>query len=186
MADQKDDDLELGDNLSMDEEHKDLADGKKIKKWGMIILVAVSVILLAGGFWFVFGGQASSGELKINQPKVKDNLVAVSKNKKPAKYFAFGSDFVVNIGNESQHNLVASLSIMTRDEATYEALKKHKPLIRNGLIELFETYQYEQLQSQQGKLALRKKSLLAVKDVLLKVGEEHQIEAVFFTNFMMD
>lgn len=185
MADDKDE-LELGSG----------DDGQAAKKKSpMMLIIVVAVVLLAGGAggWFFMAGASTDDSAKAAQvadssdaEQSKGDEKAVKAEAKPAKYVPFGSDIVVNIGENTSHNIVVAISIMTRDDETYEAIKKHKPLLRNALIELFEEQDYETMKTLEGKQQLRKKSLETIKTVLVENKEKNQVEAVLFTNFMMD
>lgn len=186
MAGDKDE-LELGSDDNNEQAAK--------KKSPLMLIIVVAVVVLAGGAggWFFMAGSPADDSTKATQvvesagdEQSKDDEKATKADAKPAKYVPFGSDIVVNIGENTSHNIIVAVSIMTRDDETYEAIKKHKPLLRNALIELFEEQNYQSIMTLEGKQQLRKKSLETIKTVLVENKEKNQVEAVLFTNFMMD
>lgn len=178
-----DDDLDL----SNDKEGESSSENTKAKGNKMVLLIGLVMILLIGGGagWFFIAGRDNAPEIAKDKGEAKQQ-VAEEESKKPAKYIPFGSDIVVNLGNNSQHNLVVAVSIMTRDDETYEAIKKHKPLLRNGLLELYEESDFTQLKGVKGKKVLRERSLVVVKELLAGQQEKNNVESILFTNFMMD
>ena len=170
----------MGDELDLSSDEK--GDAKADQKGGsklIIIIIAIVVLVAAGGgAWFMLGGDK---EEKAEVPKE-----VPKETKKEAVYIPFGSEFVVNIGDKEPKHLVIKMTVMTRDDETAAAIKKHKPLLRSSLIEMLEVQDYGKLQTVDGKVQLRKESLETIKTILEKQSEKNKIEAVLFTNFMMD
>ena len=165
-------------DLSSDEEANTEADSKGGSKIIIIIIAVVVLVAAGGGAWFMLGGNK---EKKAETPKEAPKEV-----KKEAVYIPFGSEFIVNIGDKEPKHLVIKMTVMTRDDETAAAIKKHKPLLRNSLIEMLEVQDYGNLLTVDGKVRLRNESLETVKTILEKQSEKNKVEAVLFTNFMMD
>ena len=64
-------------------------------------------------------------------------------------------------------------------------LNQHLPLIRNQLVMLFGSEDFESLMTPEGKQALRDKATLAVKALLEKEVGNPVIESVLFTNMVL-
>lgn len=170
------------DDLDLDtgDVKKEDAAGKGGNK--LILIIALVLVLAGGGggaFWFM------SGE----KTKPVDKVEVVKKDiKMPAEYEPFPAEFVVKLKDRQgdPHHMVIAVSLMTRDAETKKAIKLHNPFLNNGLLELFALQNYEQMKTVTGKKELRQKSLVEVKKLLAEQSENNKVEAVLFTNFMLD
>lgn len=152
------------------------AGGKSKAK--LFLLVAVVVLALGGaGAWFFLGQKAAGehGEAKHVAPSG------------PPIYFALDPPFVVNFeAQQAVRFLQVTVQVMSRDPVTVELLKANDPMLRNDLLMLFGNQKYETLASREGKEALRKEALETVRHVIKTAeGKAGQIEAVYFTSFVM-
>ncbi|MCA9018246.1 MAG: flagellar basal body-associated FliL family protein, partial [Planctomycetaceae bacterium] len=68
---------------------------------------------------------------------------------------------------------------------TVALLANHNPLIRNALVLLFAQQDYLELQTPEGKENLKKQARDKVNELLMNEAEKETIEAVLFTNFVM-
>jgi flagellar FliL protein len=86
----------------------------------------------------------------------------------PAIYFPLKT-FTVNYDvNGRQRFLQAELTLMYRDAAVAKTLEMHLPAVRNGLVMLLSRQVFADLQSAEGKEALRAAALDTVKTVIAK------------------
>ncbi|MBC8025359.1 MAG: flagellar basal body-associated FliL family protein [Steroidobacteraceae bacterium] len=146
----------------------------KSKKMLFIIL---AVVLLAGGggaFFFLKGGKGGAAKAEA-APIV------------PPIYVNLDPPFVVNFEAESMVRfLQVTVSVMTRDPATEEIIKKNDPRIRNDLLLLLSNQHYNDISTREGKEKLRTGALEAVRaDVKDAGGESAKVENLFFTAFVM-
>jgi flagellar FliL protein len=74
---------------------------------------------------------------------------------------------------------------MTRDAKVKEDITKHFPQVRNNLVLLLSAKTYEELNTVEGKAALRKQVLKEVQKVLEAETGKEGIEDVYFTSFVM-
>ena len=81
--------------------------------------------------------------------------------------------------------LQLSLKAMTRDPDVESSLTRHMPMIRNDVMLLFSSKSPSDLVSRSGKEALQAETLASIQDVLERVGGSGEIEAVYFTTFVM-
>ena len=94
--------------------------------------------------------------------------------------------FLVNFQDPGhQHFLQVEVSLMTHDNKVEDQLKVHMPLIRNALVMLYSTQDYQQLMAAEGKQALRQQTRDAIQKILTKETGKPGIEDVFFTSFVM-
>jgi flagellar FliL protein len=144
----------------------------------LIIIVLLAVLLLAGGgigAWLAFapGGKKHTGVKQEPLP--------------PPQYVALDPPFVVNFeGDEQVRFLQVTVQLMSRDPATIEQLKANDPVVRNDLLLLFGGQKYSVISTREGKEALRKQTLAAVRKVVAAAGgKPEKVEAVYFTSFVM-
>ena len=78
-----------------------------------------------------------------------------------------------------------SLSVMTREPDTVDAVQTHLPLIKNSLVMLFSGELYEDLQTAEGRELLRQKTLMAIQDLLKEEIGKPGIDQVLFEDFIM-
>jgi flagellar protein FliL len=158
------------------------AEGEKSGSKKKLIIILAAVVAVAGGAaaFFLRGGDAAAeGEKKAVAKK--------SEHKLPAQYIALDPPFVVNFdAGSSARFLQITVQLMTRELEMVEFLKQHDPVIRNDLLLLLGNVKYEEVQTREGKEALRASALEAVRHILKAEGAEpEKLEAVYFTSFVM-
>lgn len=156
----------------------------------LLIFVAIGVLVLGGGgagAWFMFAGKHDDAAAK---GKGQDKEHAAEKKeapKGPPLFLAMDPPFVVNFQSEQAVRfLQVSAQVMTRDPKTLEELKVADPIIRNDLLLMLGNQKYAAVSTLEGKEQLRKDSLEAVRKVIKENGgEAENVEAVYFTSFVM-
>ena len=144
----------------------------------MIIILLLALILLAGGgvgAWFALGPYGKKAHVARQEPLP------------PPQYVALDPPFVVNFDADEQVRfLQVTVQLMSRDAATIEQLKANDPVVRNDLLLLFGGQKYSVISTREGKEALRKQTLTAVRKVVAAAGgKPEKVEAVYFTSFVM-
>jgi flagellar FliL protein len=146
-------------------------------KW---IIIAVLVLSAGGGgaFMFLKQGKATAEGAEANTKEAPHAS---------AQYFTFDPPFVVNFGGEGNSRfLQLTLGAMSRDVKTIEEIKSNEPAIRNDLVLLYSSQQYETLVSEEGKVKLREQTLAAIrKTVAAEGGKPETVENVYFTSFVI-
>jgi flagellar FliL protein len=146
----------------------------------LILILAIAVVLLAGG---------GIGAYFMLQPSDKDAAHAEKAPEVLAEpiYVALDPAFVVNFeSNELVRFLQVSVQVMTRDPAAVELVKRHDPVIRNGLLLLLSGQNYQTLSSTEGKEKLRQSALEEVRKVVAaQGGKSEDIHDLYFTTFVM-
>ncbi len=104
----------------------------------------------------------------------------------PARYKELGEAITVNIrrGEDRRAILQVRVQLMARDEEVFEGVDSHLPRIRNDLIMRFSEQTLEDVDSSEGKQALREEAVEIINDILESEGEMPGIEAVYFTDFV--
>lgn len=105
---------------------------------------------------------------------------------KPAIYYALKPPVVVDFSARGRRRfLQVEMTLMTRESDVISAVELHQPMLRNELILLIGGYQYEELQSAEGKELLRQACLQALQKRLQQEIGKPGIEQVLFTSFVM-
>jgi flagellar FliL protein len=147
----------------------------------LIIIVAALVLLIGGGAAAYF--MMSSSEDDAEDGEAAEEAV---EEVKPAVYQSFDAPLVVNFEKRGPVKLLqADVEVMARDEATIEAFKLHRPMIRNNLMLLLAQQDYQEISTVEGKEKLRQAMLNEINKVLKERGSEQGVEQVFFTKFVM-
>lgn len=171
---------------------KDAARKKKL-----IILIAIGVVLLllsvGGTFAVIKMMKGHKADTPKDEAAATESATAehaekegASTEKEPVIYFPMEPAFLTNfVVNGRPRYLQMSITLMTHDKATIEAVQKHMPLIRNRLVMLLSGEQFDMLRVRAGREALQIKLTDAVKEVLQKETGKADIEKLLFTNFVM-
>jgi len=168
----------------------------KSKKKLLLVIAAAAVVLIGGGagaYFAFFNGKsektAQDGK-GAKDKNAKDKKKAKEEDKKPklpAQFVALDPPFVVNFEPGSTARfLQITVQLMTREPEMVEFLKNNTPIIRNDLLLLFGNRHVEEVASNEGKEALRKAALDAVRKIVNNEGgKADALEAVYFTSFVM-
>jgi flagellar protein FliL len=161
-------------------------EGEGVEKAGaspkkkIIIMAAIGLIVLivAGAVTFMLlGGDDAAEDGSEEQAQEEVVLPAIYLELSPALLTTFNID-------GRQRYLQVSLSLMSRDQSALDAVEHHMPLIRSKLNAVYGSSDFELIQTEAGKTALIEGSIKAINGILEKEGES-LIEAVYFTNFVM-
>jgi len=181
------------------------ADGKPAKKTGVLIPILassiVAALIAAGAVYFVVGGkksappaessehgggEESSGGESGGHGESSGHGESGKGKKGSTQYFALAPSFVVNLNDpESSRFLQVDIEVMTHDGGAIEATKLHTPQIRSAILLLLGQQKYQDMETREGKEALQKAVLEAIQKILMMETGRPGIEAVFFTNFVM-
>ncbi len=165
-----------------DEEVLDGEEGETTKKSGGgkgLIITIVALLVLGGGgagAWFAFGGHDAKAGKKA---EVAEKL--------PPRYIALDPPFVVNFEAESMVRfLQVTIGVMTREPAIEAIVKENDPRVRNDMLMILSNQTYASVSTAEGKEALRKRCLDAVRAIVKEMGgDDAKVEALYFTSFVM-
>ncbi|RLA03754.1 MAG: flagellar basal body-associated protein FliL [Gammaproteobacteria bacterium] len=198
-----DEDLSLDD---VDEEATEGTEGEAAgskKKLIIIIAAAVVGVLLIGGVaaYFMFSGSEEPTEAEITEVEgsteesaagesVKEAPAETKKVEQPPKgdaiYISVPDPFLVNIKSGKRTRMMQiKIQFMVRSNEAEDMVKLHMPLIRNDLLDYFSLADATEVQTREGRNALKDGSLTVAQEVMkAQVGYE-AIEMVLYTGFVV-
>ncbi|ANG61753.1 flagellar protein [Marinobacterium aestuarii] len=173
--------------MAQDNAVEDGAAGKSAKSGRLMMVAAVLLALLIGGggvaAFFMFTGSDTA-------PAGGDTAAPVVKAK--ALYTKIRTlegrpMFVVTLASDDgkRHFLQTYIEAKSRDQEVVDVLTLHMPLIVARLNALFSTQKFEQLQTMDGKIQLRTEALELLQGILQEKAGRPGVEALLFTNFVM-
>jgi len=144
----------------------------------IIIIAAVFALVIGGVLFFLLSG----GEDAPAESVVSESASTVSS----AIYLSLDPAFVVDFNiSGKQRYLQLDLTLKSRSSAQIDAVKVHMPLIRNSLVLLFSSQDFEELQLSEGKQQLKLAAINAINAILRQETGVEGVEDVLFTNFVM-
>jgi len=130
------------------------------------------------------GKDNKSHETVVSAEKDEKKDEKKSKDDKPS-YYKFTPAFIVNIpSNGRLRFLQVEVQLMAKNEDDVKAIESYAPVIRNDLITLFSSQNYDDLLTPDGKENLRKSSLTLSRKILKDSTGKPCVEQVLFTNFV--
>lgn len=116
-----------------------------------------------------------------DEPEAADGAVT------SAIYIPLKPPFVVNYGGVGRLKYFkAELSVRVKDTVSANSVRHHMPLIRNNLVLLFSRQTDAELESQEGKEALRQAALAEIKTIVeAEDGSSEGILDLFFSSLVI-
>ena len=168
-----------------EEEETQPEGGAKSKKKLFIIIGVVALLLIVNVVAMIFIVQAMKGDEAAAEKEMAAQQPAVPVNAKP-NYVSLSPPFVVNFEDQSLVRfLQVTVEVMTRDPAMVAEIEHHMPRIRNSLVLLFSSQNYQTLSTSEGKVQIRKQALKEVQSILQERTGKPVVEEVYFTSFVM-
>ncbi len=159
--------------------------GKGSKKKLIIILALAAVVLLGGGAAATYFLLAPGSEAETTQATAAPVRLDAIYTK--VRTLEGKPSFVVTLQStdDKRHYLQAFVEAKSRNPVVEEALTLHMPLIVARLNALFSAQSFEDLQSIEGKKALRQEATALVQSIMQEKIGEPGVETLLFTNFVM-
>jgi flagellar protein FliL len=149
------------------------------KKGGnrLVMILGVVVLVLLGGV----------GYLVTRSHSAKAGTEAAAPAPKtPELYLPLDPAFVVNFQDQdSTRYLQVGVTLMTHDQNAVQAMKDSDPVIRNALVMLFSSQTYAGLSDTAGKKKLQSQALDAVRKIVADKTGKPDVDALYFTSFVM-
>ncbi|MBA4501056.1 flagellar basal body-associated FliL family protein [Marinobacterium marinum] len=159
--------------------------GQGSRKKLIILLVLGAILLLGGGAGAAYvllsdKGGAEAADTAVEP--VRSEAIYTKIRMLEGKPF-----FVVMLQSvdKRQHYLQTFIEAKSRNPAVDEALKQHMPLVVARLDELLRSQAFEDLQSIEGKRALRSEATALVQSIMQEKLGNPGVETILFTNFVM-
>lgn len=162
-------------------------------KLKLIIIIVVGLLLAigisVGGTLFFFSkGDKHEGKEDSKEVAAAEDggEGAAPKGKQLALYEQMVPAFITNYNlNGKQRYMQVTVALMARDEEQLKALKVHMPMLRNQLVMLFSSQNFESLMTPVGKEMLRQQATAKVQELAKKETGNLAVEQVLFTNFVL-
>lgn len=172
-----------GDDLDLSVEPKSGLNRKLI-----IVVAAASFVLLAGGAAATYFLTADDGEAEVAAVGESDGKQidgsGPEDRRKPAVYHPLNPAFVVSLEGRPRM-LQVSMQVMTRDAKLVEFLQQNDPLIRDRVLSLLMEQNGAKLKTRAGKKTLQSKLEQEIRKIAKKEGAKGEVEALYFTSFVM-
>lgn len=150
------------------------------KKSKLPLVMAMLVLLGGGGagWYFVLGPG-------VHTEEADGEAVEEEVHHEPI-YFTLADNLVVNFREaQGARYLQVGIDLMTFDEDSVHALEQHAPVLRSNLILLLSDQAQENLLTREGKEVLREEALQEVRHSMEELHGTEVVEALYFTNFVM-
>lgn len=157
---------------------------------GLLIVILATQLLVLAGVGYLFAHQGREPASATEAAKTTSEAPAGAEEPTeagPPIYQSLDPAFVVNIAadNGRMRFLQLSVQIMSRDKKVIAAVKDNEPIVRNNLLLLFSNQKLADIATLQGKEDLRKRALAEVRGVLDGQNAPSDVEALYFTSFVV-
>lgn len=170
-------------DLKLDQANPEEEAGGSKKKLIIIIVAVVLLIAIAVGatVFLMSGDDAASDEASPEEAAEVVEEVAI-----PAQYIKMKPRFIVNYNvGTRQRFLQASIEIMTRSQGVVDAVELHNPMLRNEIVRILSDQDFKALRIPEGRLALKNQLQEQLIALLKSEADVEGIEAILFTDFVM-
>ena len=149
---------------------------KKAGKKKLIIIIVLALIVLGGGgaaAWYFLLGGTEEAEVAAPAPM-------------PLRYYRLDKPITATLEPDQPASFLrVNLVLASRDPAVIDALRLHTPIIRNDLLPILGNQDYAELNTPEGKDALRTQIYDAITAILVRTGSPAGIEHVYFNEIVM-
>ncbi len=162
---------EQGEELLVDEDKKGSSK--------LVVVIAAAVLGLgigaAGVFFALSGSDEPAAEDALLEPVLVQSM-----------YYKLRKAFIVNFDAKGkQRYLQIDVEIKGKNQAAFDAIETHEPVIKNDLNNLFSNQELAVLQTDAGRIKLGEDATAVVQAFLEREIGTPGIERVLFTNFVM-
>lgn len=174
---------ETEEQIEDSEETEGKGGGKK-----KLIVIAVVVIALGAGGFFAAGpimNMISPSEELVGEDVAAEEAERVSN--KPALFAPLHPPLIVNIRDSlgDPHFMQITLEVMGREQSVIDEVKNHAAVIRNSLILMYGSSDFEVVQTRDGKEQMLADALAEIQSIVEAETGEVGIEAVYFTSLII-
>lgn len=152
----------------------------KPKRGKIFAMLLVGVLMAAS-----FGGGAVFNHYTFGVRTVIKEVEAKPIIKEPY-YTEFDPSFTVNVpGDEGQHYVDINIAVLSYDNSAHLLLRQYRPLLRNKILNVIGSRRFEELLTRDGREKLLVDVRSGLDDVFLREDRSVDIEALYFTKFLM-
>ena len=170
-----------------EDEKKNDADNDGKQKSGLmkILLMIVLPVVVIGGAIFVT--LTMTGGVPSDTAEAAPDAESAKPNTAAAIYLPLDPPFTVTLAADNAHRyLQVTLSVMAHSEAAIDAVRRHRPAVRDNINMLLSSLSYKELSTREGKEKLRQQAIEQISQTLADNGEEETIDAIYFTDLVID
>lgn len=105
-----------------------------------------------------------------------------------AVYYQIAEPFTINFLNQSKQKaryLQIKVSLMAYDQAILDSAEANLPMLQDSLRSLFSEQSFESVSAVEGRNALQASSLNTIKSILKEETGQDNLDAVYFTSFIL-
>ena len=162
----------------------DLGEEKPSKK-KLLIIIALIVLLLIGGavaaYILLYTGSDQTAPAPAEQ---QTQAESAESEKGPAQYVEMEPVFVINLPGQPSL-LQVGVSLRVFGDQMVEFVKHNDPMLRHHLINLLQTQDAAKLKERSAKQALQTEMLHEVNRIVTELSGPGQVDALYFTSFVM-
>jgi flagellar protein FliL len=135
----------------------------------------------------IFAGPMVRNVVSGPAPEVQAAEAETGAADKAALYTSLHPPLVVNFKDSfgDSHYMQITMEVMARDQKVIDAVKNHTPVIRNALILLYGAVDYDAVTTRAGKEEMLAQGLREIQDVMTEQTGSAGVEAVYFTNLII-
>ncbi len=161
--------------------------GKGGRKKLIIIIAAIVVLVLASGgatFFLLSDDPATEAELAEREKAAAEDKIPV----RDGSYYVMEPEFVVSLAPGSRFRaLQTKIEVYSSNPDLLDKLKKHDPMLRHHLSNVFAAKTSQQLLDREGREQLKDEVKTEIESKLQNIGVRNpEIEDLFFTQFVME
>lgn len=167
------------------QEPAEKASGSKLK-WIILILILLVLLGAGGGAAYYFLVYSSSEQPEATDEPAQPAAAAAAPAPNAPPIYHPLDVFTVNIAAPGPVRFLrVKMTVVTRDPGVASAIDKNMPMIRNDLLSLLGSQEFEKINTQEGKDTLREQIKQAISRILVKAGGPSSVDEVLFTDFVM-
>jgi flagellar FliL protein len=163
-------------------EDLDLGEEKSGKSKLIIIIAVVAVLLIGGGVaaFFLLGGEEEEETAEGEKQAAEEVAVEAG----PAQYHDMDPAFVINLPGKPSL-LQVGINVRVTSDALVDFLKHNDPMIRHHLLNLLQVVDAKALRDRAAKEALQTQLLDEINRIVKELSGPGEVEALYFTSFVM-
>jgi len=151
----------------------------------MIIMMGLLVLLMVaiGGGLFMMWSKVSALDQGVNPPSQEESQEAIEEESEEPKIrpvFPLDS-FIANLADPGGNRFLrATMELELENDDLTKEMEKRLPQIRDSILTILPTRRYQDIQTVEGKIALRTEIIAKLNDLL----KNEAITNIYFTEFV--